>query len=133
MEVENTNCMLVEKEGRILLVKRLNKTFTGWWCLPGGHEERGETHHEGAQREADEEISGVEVENEPFLVFVHDWPADNNIKEPHQHRCHAFRAKITGDLKAGSDAGELRWFTPGEARKLQITVYTEKVLNHVYK
>ena len=128
MKIENTNCMLVEKEGKILLVKRGNRTFHGWWCMPGGHFEAGENPLQAAQREANEEVGKVKVEKKPFMVFVHDWPADSHTPEPHQHRCHAFRAKITGDLRAGDDASELRWVTLEEARKLKITEYTRRVL-----
>ena len=133
MKVENTNCMLVEKDGKVLLAKRLNDTFFGWWCLPGGHNEVGETQRQAAQREANEEIGEVEVGGKPFMVFLHDWPTDRHTNEPHKHRCHVFRGKIVGKLRAGDDAGEIRWFTPSEARKLKLTVYTEKVLNQLYE
>ena len=129
--IEDTNITVVEREGKILLVKRLNDTFRGWWCLPGGHGEPGESPANAAQREAREEAGGVEVEKEPFLIFVHDWPADSHVNEPHQHRCHAFRGSISGKLKAGDDAGEIRWFTPEEARKLKLTNYTERVLRKI--
>ncbi len=131
--VEDTNCMLVEKYGRILLVKRKNKTFRGWWCLPGGHAEAGETMQQAAQREANEEIGGAKVEPEPFMVFEHDWPADAHTPEPHKHRCHAFRAEITGSLRAGDDAAELGWFTISEALDKHITNYTYEILSRIQK
>jgi 8-oxo-dGTP diphosphatase len=131
--IENTVCMVVRKEGKILLVKRGNMVFRGWWAVPGGHAEKGEKIAEAAQREANEEIGRVEVEEKPFLVFVHDWPSDNHTREPHKHRAHAFRARITGALKAGSDAAELGWFTPQEARELKLTGYTITILNHLFK
>jgi|GEM_PF-255152 len=129
MEIENTNDIVVEREGRILLVKRANRTFHGWWFMPGGHAEEGETQAQAAQREANEEIGEVKVEKKPFMVFVHDWPADSHIPKPHQHKCHVFRAKITGDLRAGDDASELRWVTLEEAKKIKITEYTRRVLD----
>lgn len=131
--IENTACVVVEREGRLLLVKRASKTFHGWWCVPGGHAEQGETPIQAAQREANEEVGGVKVGGKPFMVFLHDWPADNHINEPHQHRCHTFRGKVVGELKAGSDAAEIGWFTPEGARKLKLTNYTEKVLKHLYE
>ncbi len=123
--------VVVQNDEKILLVKRANRTFHGWWCFPGGHGEKGESHHQAAQREANEEIGEVIVSNDPFFVFVHDWPADSHTPEPHQHRCHAFFAEITGNLRAGDDAAEMGWFTPEEARKLQTTIYTRKVLDYL--
>ena len=79
--IENTNAILVEKKGKILLVKRLNDTFFGWWCLPGGHAEPGENPGQAARREAREEVGNVEVEGKPFMIFLHDWPADRHIKD----------------------------------------------------
>jgi len=130
--IENSAAILVEKEGKILLVKRLNKTFRGWWCVPGGHAEPGETSEHAAQREAREEVGDIRVEK-PFMVFVHDWPADRHIKEPHQHKCHAFRGRVAGKIRAGSDAGEIKWLTLDEAKKLKLTNYTETILNHLYE
>ena len=131
--IENTVAILVERDGKILLVRRLNDTFRGWWCLPGGHSEPGETPYQIAQRETREEVGGIEVEKKPFLVFNHDWPADRHIKEPHQHKCHAFRGGVVGKIKAGDDAGEIRWFTLEEAKRLKLTNYTKRILNTLFK
>jgi 8-oxo-dGTP diphosphatase len=132
MKIENTAVVVLEKEGKILLVKRANRTFQEWWCLPGGHAEKDETPLQNAQRESEEEIGQVRVEKKPFLIFVHDWPADSHIPEPHQHKCHAFKAKVAGDLRAGDDAGELGWFTLEEARKRRLVEYTRMVLDKLY-
>lgn len=129
--IENTAAILVERDGKILLTKRLNKTFFGWWCVPGGHTEPGEAPEQIAQREANEEVGDVKIEGKPFMVFTHDWPADNHIKEPHQHRCHAFRGRVAGKIRAGSDAGEIKWFTLKEAKKLKLTVYTKRILSKI--
>lgn len=133
METENTNCTVVLRGGKILLTKRAGTNFLGWWCFPGGHAEKGETMRQAAQREANEEIGSVNVEPEPFMVFIHDWPADKHCDKPHQHRCHVFRGSIVGELKAGSDAARLDWFTPQEAKKLRLTGYTKIILKHITK
>jgi 8-oxo-dGTP diphosphatase len=131
--IHNTAAILVEQKGKILLVKRLNRTFRGWWCVPGGHAEPGESPEQAAQREANEEVGDVKIEGKPFMVFSHDWPPDNHIKKPHQHRCHAFRGRVSGEIIAGSDAGEFRWFTLEEAKKLKLTNYTETILKTMFK
>jgi 8-oxo-dGTP diphosphatase len=134
MKIENTAVAVVrDREGKILLEKRGGRVFRGWWCAPGGHARKGETPYKNAQREANEEIGGVKVEKKPFLVFIHDWPADSHIPESHRHRLHAFMAKVTGKLRPGSDAAELGWFTLEEAKKMRITDYTKTVLNHIDK
>ena len=49
---------VIEREGRVLLARRRD---SGWWNLPGGGVEPGESVAEGLRREMLEEI-GVEVE-----------------------------------------------------------------------
>jgi 8-oxo-dGTP diphosphatase len=132
MKTENTAVAVVRnKEGKILLVKRGGRTFHGYWSIPGGHAEKGETPEQTAQREANEEIGEVKIQGNPFMVFLHKWPADHSIKEPHQHKCHAFFGKVSGKLRAGDDAVELGWFTVEEAKKLKIVKYIRTVLDRL--
>lgn len=48
-------------EGKVLLVKRSIKPYMGYWCVPGGRVEFGETVEEAVLREAKEE-TGLDVE-----------------------------------------------------------------------
>ncbi len=127
-EIENTAAILVEKEGKILLVRRKNETFNGFWCLPGGHSEPGEEPADTAQREGNEEVGGVTVQGEPIMVFAHDWPGDSHVPENHVHRAHLFLGRVTGELKAGDDAAELGWFSPEEALSMDLTGYTRFII-----
>ena len=130
MKTESTTAIVVRNEdGKILLVKRGGSTFHGYWCIPGGHSEKGETPQQTAQREANEEVGSVAVESKPFFIHLHDWPADHSISGAHKHKCHIFFGKVSGKLRAGDDAAELSWFTLEEAKKLQITEYTRFVLD----
>lgn len=49
----------VDHEGRLLLVKRSVEPKLGFWCLPGGYMELGETPEETALRELQEETGLV--------------------------------------------------------------------------
>ncbi len=49
-----TDCVVV-KDSSILLVKRATPPFKGWWCLPGGIMNVGETTEQAALRELKEE------------------------------------------------------------------------------
>ncbi|MBS0013249.1 MAG: NUDIX domain-containing protein [Desulfobacterales bacterium] len=53
--VPATSVVVVDKDDRILLVKRNIEPKTGWWCLPGGFLETGESPEQGALRELREE------------------------------------------------------------------------------
>lgn len=66
------SAVIVEREGRVLLIKRAMDPGRGSWCLPGGFMEIGETPQETAIRECKEE-SGFEVEIEQLVdVFYYE-------------------------------------------------------------
>lgn len=51
---------IVAHKNKILLTKRNNKPFEGWWDLPGGFLNRGEHPEDGIKRELREEL-GLEI------------------------------------------------------------------------
>src|SRR5262245_19681366 len=62
--------VLVERRGKVLLVRRRNEPGRGLWCLPCGFEEADESPEQAARREALEEI-GVEVVLDGVLGIYH--------------------------------------------------------------
>ncbi|MCG8472496.1 MAG: NUDIX domain-containing protein [Desulfobacterales bacterium] len=64
--VPATCVVVVDGEGRLLLVKRNVEPKTGMWCLPGGFMELDETPEEGAMRELLEE-AGIKGRIEALL------------------------------------------------------------------
>jgi len=64
-----------EHEGRILLCKRAIEPRLGYWTIPAGFMENGETTQDGARRESFEEAQ-AEVEIGSLLAVVHVLHAD---------------------------------------------------------
>ena len=90
----------------IVLVRRKNPPFKGYWALPGGFVEYGETVEEAVVREVLEE-TGLKV-NLVGLVGVYSKPD----RDPRWHIISiAYFAKAVGGmLKASSDAAEAKVF-----------------------
>jgi 8-oxo-dGTP diphosphatase len=114
--------VLVEQDGRVLLVRRANEPFRGLWTLPAGFVNGGEDPAEAAVRECLEEtglsvrvtrvldvIAGLEHERgADFIIFYH-------------------AEVISGELIPADDADAAEWFTRDELPPLAFRA-TQKVL-----
>jgi len=99
--------------GKVLLVKRGNPPFKGIWALPGGRIEGNETAEQCLIRETKEE-TGLSVIP---LVFVGIY--SNPKRDPRRTISAGFIVKrVSGILKAGSDAADARWFPVSKLPKI---------------
>lgn len=92
-----------ERDGRILLMKRAWEPRAGFWTIPGGFLEMGESAEEGAVRETKEE-AGIDVELRGLLgVYTR---RDVGIVVV------IYRGLVPGNAtpRPGAEALELRWF-----------------------
>jgi 8-oxo-dGTP diphosphatase len=96
------------EEGHILLIRRASDPYEGYWALPGGFVEVGETLEEAAVREAEEE-TGVEVEV-VRLVGVYSDP-DRDPRGHNVSAAYLARAR-SGEPSAASDAAEVSFLDP---------------------
>ena len=71
--------VILMKDDKLLIGKRINSHGHNTWSFPGGHIERFETFGECAKRETYEE-TGLEIEliNEPQLYYTRDFFEDEN-------------------------------------------------------
>jgi len=108
--------IIIEKDDKVVLIRRRNEPFKGKLAIPGGFVNEGELIEDRAVQEAKEETSlGVELKE---ILGVYSIPD----RDPRGHlMTTVFIAKpISGRVKGGDDAIEASWF------KL-----TEKILNEV--
>ncbi|PWH12082.1 MAG: DNA mismatch repair protein MutT [Anaerolineae bacterium] len=116
--------VLVEQDGRVLLVRRVNEPFRGLWTLPAGFVNADEDPAEAAARECLEE-TGLEV-------------ALSGIIEIRHGREHArgadfvifYRGQVIGGiLQAGDDADAAAWFERSNLPELAFQS-TQHILKH---
>ena len=105
---------VVDRRGRLLLVKRGRPPFEGSWGLPGGFCEWKERTEDCCARETLEETGVRVVLGE--LLAVYSAPD----RDPRGHNVTVLYAArpLRGKAKGGDDAAEARWFTPAETRRL---------------
>ena len=123
MIFHDTVSIVIERNGKYLLIKRANRPQRGYWAVPGGHVDKGETPKQAAVRECREEIGCKIKITKKLFTMVHD------VGLGHRHRAHVFLAHATGVPKAGTDASALNWFSPNQMARLNKTVYAITIFN----
>lgn len=114
--------VILYKDG-IVLIKRRNEPYKGYWALPGGFVEYGERVEDAAVREAKEE-TGLKIE----LLDLIGIYSDPN-RDPRGHTVTiAFLAKGRGTLKGGDDASEARVFSLSEIKNLKLAFDHRKII-----
>jgi ADP-ribose pyrophosphatase YjhB (NUDIX family) len=94
-----------ERDGKILLCRRAIEPRSGFWTLPAGFMENGETTQEAAARETKEEAL-AEVEIGALFTYL-------NI--PHINQVYVvFLAKLLSDYAAGAESSDARLFSETE-------------------
>ena len=118
--------VLIEKDGRVLLVRRVNEPFRGLWTLPAGFVNGGEDPAEAAARECFEE-TGLNVRVTRVLDIIsgkeHPRGADFIIVY--------LGEVIGGELKPDDDADAVEWFGRGDLPRLAFRA-TQEVLESFY-
>jgi 8-oxo-dGTP diphosphatase len=96
---------IIEQDGRYLLARRSD---IGWWNLPGGGLESGETLDEGLAREVMEEV-GLRV-GIVRVVGVYSKPRKDEVVITFLCRM----APESGEPSTSDEVSEVGWFVPGE-------------------
>jgi D-glycero-alpha-D-manno-heptose 1-phosphate guanylyltransferase len=109
-------CIVIFDENQRVVLER--RSDCGWWCLPGGRVDPGETVLATALREAEEE-TGLRVEPTAFLGLFSD-PRRRTVRYPDNGDIRqlidaTILAKpIGGHLAASPESLDVRWFAPHE-------------------
>jgi 8-oxo-dGTP diphosphatase len=98
--------VLVERDGRVLLVRRANEPLRGLWTLPAGFVDAGEDPAEAAERECKEE-TGLQVRVTGLLDVL------SGLEHPRgAHILIVYRAEVQGgDLRAADDVDRAEFFS----------------------
>ncbi len=105
---------IIMKDHSILLVQRKHEPYQGFWALPGGFVEYGETTEQAVVREVREE-TGLETVVQKLLGVY----SDPN-RDPRGHTITVVYAvtPVGGRLLAADDAAEVRYFKGDQLPRL---------------
>ena len=120
---------IVFKEDKVLLVLRGKPPAENLWSIPGGSVELGETLQEATEREIREEAGITIRAREPVYTFdVLERDNKGNVRF-HYVIVDLSADYISGELRPGDDAVDVRWFSADEVNKLKVSEATRKLLN----
>ena len=114
--------VLIEKDGRVLLVRRANEPYRGLWTLPAGFVNGNEDPAEAAARECLEE-TGLNV----HVTRVLDVIAGREHKRGADFIIVYLAEVVSGELMADDDADAAEWFARSELPPLAFQA-TQKIL-----
>ncbi|MBG0815128.1 NUDIX hydrolase [Planomonospora sp. ID82291] len=116
MRVNCVGAIVRDDSRRLLLVRRGRPPGEGFWSVPGGRVEPGESDAEAVVREVAEE-TGLTVAVGPLAGTV-ERPGPPGVV----YEIRDYLAEVAGGaLAPGDDAADARWFAPGELSRLPVT------------
>jgi len=118
---------VIVKENKVLLVKRAGEPGKGLWSIPGGLVEIGESIRDAVRREVKEE-TGLDVRVDEIAdvteIIIRD--EENRVKH-HYVIIDFFAVPLKGELKASSDALEVRWVEFKDLKNYSLTNTVKKL------
>src|SRR5580658_11117446 len=124
---------LIIDNNRILLIERGKEPLKGYWSLPGGALETGETLEEGVMREVREE-TGLEVQPLGVLEIFERIMRDSQGAPEYHYVLIDYICRVTGgELRAGDDVCAVDWVRRRDLPSLQITEGTLGVIEKGFR
>ena len=121
------------RRDRILMAQRGKEPLKGWWSLPGGALEIGESLHDGVCREVREE-TGLEIVPLGVLEIFERIIRDDAGAPEYHYVLIDYMCRITGGkLFPGDDVCAVDWVRQRDLPGLQITEGTLAVIEKAFR
>jgi ADP-ribose pyrophosphatase YjhB (NUDIX family) len=128
-----TAVVVLDDEGRVLLVQRGKPPRVGAWGIPGGLLDLGERLVDGARREVREEC-GVEIELRDLIAAFEPMYYDEEGRlEYHYVVLDYWGTLAGGTARPGDDAAAVAWATMDELPNYNLRAETTSVVTEAYR
>lgn len=118
---------IIEKDKKVLLTKRNVEPFKNYWCIPGGHIEKGESVIKAVKREVEEEV-GLDFKPEFFGYF------DEICQEIDWHAVVlVFKGKFQGEIRINKEVLEYGWFSKENIKNLKFAFKNKEILEEYFE
>jgi ADP-ribose pyrophosphatase YjhB (NUDIX family) len=130
--VLGVGALIILEDDRILLVERGNEPLKGYWSLPGGAVETGESLRDGVKREILEE-TGLAIEPMQVVEIFERIMPDADGRTEYHYVLIDYLCRVTGGtLGAADDASRVEWVARENLRGLRLTEGTLTVIEKAY-
>ena len=120
------------RRGAILLVERGGHPLKGYWSIPGGLVETGETLDEAVRREVLEE-TGLRVKPVEMFGIFERVMRDADGRAEYHYLLMDYVCTVTGGkLRAGDDVARAEWVARGRLGDYNMTEGTREVIERAY-
>ena len=124
---------LILDRDRILMAQRGKEPLKGWWSLPGGLLELGESLADGIRREVREE-TGLEIRPLGILEVFERIMRDAGGAPEYHYVLIDYMCRVAGGtLRAGDDVCRVEWVRRRDLPQLQITEGTLAVIEKAFR
>lgn len=121
------------RRDRILMAQRGKEPLKGWWSLPGGALETGESLADAVRREVREE-TGLEIRPLGVLEIFERIMRDDSGAPEYHYVLIDYVCRVTGgELRPGDDVCAVEWVRRGDLPKLRITEGTLAVIEKAFR
>src|SRR6201999_3619201 len=110
---------VIFRDGKVLLLKRAKSPVHGFWSLPGGRVEFGESLHVALAREVDEE-AGLKID----IVALAGWREVLPLAggSGGHYLIMSFAARwVAGEPRLNEEHDDFKWVEPGQFGDLKLT------------
>lgn len=124
---------LIYERDRVLMAERGGEPLKGWWSIPGGLVESGESLDEAVRREVREE-TGLQVKPLGVLKIFERIIRDAQGAAEYHYVLIDYVCRITGGtLLAGDDVSRAEWVRRRDLNNLRITEGTLAVIEKGFR
>ena len=127
--ISAASAVVINAANEVLLVQRGSAPYEGFWSLPGGAVEWGETLEEAAMREVREEC-GIDIHIKRLnTVLSRIVRSEAGIPEYHYVIVNFIASCAQETIHAGSDAKDARWVPVNQLSQYRLTEGIEEMVH----
>jgi 8-oxo-dGTP diphosphatase len=121
--------IIQNSDGKILILKRANTGYCeGYWNLPGGKVDFGQTAEEAVIREVEEETM-LKTEKAKFLFYMDNLPDETTDL----HFVNLFfECVCTGEVTINNESSECQWINRDDLKSLNLAFGHDEAIRRYY-